>query len=130
MAPEPVLDFDEPTQWSIAWFPRTQRDAALARWPNLVDDLGDPDGYCQGIERTLRQVADAVGRRPVLAPLDVEQLVAYANSEGIDPSEGSTRSRYAAELARTGNAMAWPPGRNDACWCGSGRKYKRCCAAA
>ncbi|MBA3866097.1 MAG: SEC-C domain-containing protein, partial [Solirubrobacterales bacterium] len=20
-----------------------------------------------------------------------------------------------------------PPGRNDPCWCSSGRKYKRCC---
>lgn len=22
--------------------------------------------------------------------------------------------------------VPWPPGRNDPCWCGSGRKYKRC----
>ena len=21
------------------------------------------------------------------------------------------------------------PGRNDACWCGSGKKYKKCCGA-
>ncbi|UQX12090.1 SEC-C metal-binding domain-containing protein [Candidatus Mycobacterium methanotrophicum] len=25
---------------------------------------------------------------------------------------------------------AWSPGRNHSCWCGSGRKYKKCCAAA
>ncbi|MGO9505871.1 MAG: SEC-C metal-binding domain-containing protein, partial [Mycobacterium sp.] len=24
---------------------------------------------------------------------------------------------------------SWPPGRNQPCWCGSGRKYKKCCAA-
>ena len=23
---------------------------------------------------------------------------------------------------------AWPPGRNQPCWCGSGCKYKKCCA--
>ncbi|GAA0972953.1 hypothetical protein GCM10009555_026980 [Acrocarpospora macrocephala] len=25
--------------------------------------------------------------------------------------------------------IAWPPGRNDPCWCGSGRKYKKCCGS-
>ena len=28
------------------------------------------------------------------------------------------------------NAMYWDKpklGRNDACWCGSGKKYKKCC---
>lgn len=28
---------------------------------------------------------------------------------------------------RSGHALTWPPGRNDACWCQSARKYKRCC---
>jgi hypothetical protein len=26
-----------------------------------------------------------------------------------------------------GEPVPWPPARNDACWCGSGEKYKRCC---
>jgi hypothetical protein len=25
--------------------------------------------------------------------------------------------------------VPWPPERNAACWCGSGRKYKKCCGA-
>lgn len=25
--------------------------------------------------------------------------------------------------------IAWRPDRNQPCWCGSGRKYKKCCAA-
>jgi uncharacterized protein YecA (UPF0149 family) len=25
--------------------------------------------------------------------------------------------------------VSWPPGRNEQCWCGSGRKCKKCCAA-
>ncbi|MEU3308968.1 SEC-C metal-binding domain-containing protein, partial [Nocardiopsis sp. NPDC006832] len=24
---------------------------------------------------------------------------------------------------------AWPPERNRPCWCGSGRKYKKCCGS-
>jgi tetratricopeptide (TPR) repeat protein len=26
-----------------------------------------------------------------------------------------------------GELIAWPPERNQPCWCGSGQKYKRCC---
>ncbi|MEV6140612.1 SEC-C metal-binding domain-containing protein [Nocardia sp. NPDC051990] len=26
--------------------------------------------------------------------------------------------------------MDWPPPRNAPCWCGSGRKYKKCCGTA
>jgi uncharacterized protein YecA (UPF0149 family) len=33
-------------------------------------------------------------------------------------------------LLRIGRAIAWPPGANDSCWCGSGRKYIRCCSVA
>ena len=42
---------------------------------------------------------------------------------------------YVAALERALRAcnadweIAWPPGRNQPCWCGSGRKYKKCCAA-
>jgi uncharacterized protein YecA (UPF0149 family) len=27
------------------------------------------------------------------------------------------------------DVVSWPPGRNQPCWCGSGYKYKKCCAA-
>jgi uncharacterized protein YecA (UPF0149 family) len=37
---------------------------------------------------------------------------------------------YASQLRSTGDTLPWPPGRNDACWCRSGRKYKRCCGAS
>jgi uncharacterized protein YecA (UPF0149 family) len=41
------------------------------------------------------------------------------------------RAEYAAHLAANADpgVIAWPPGRNQPCWCGSGRKYKKCCAA-
>jgi len=35
-----------------------------------------------------------------------------------------------ADLGRDrSRVIAWPPGRNDPCWCGSRRKYKKCCGA-
>lgn len=120
----------EEVRWSVAWFPRAEIAVALDRWPSLVDDLTDPDSYCHSIEGTLSTLAAQTGRRPTVAPLQVEALSAFADAEGLDPDTGFARSRFAAELDRRGDAIAWPPGRNDSCWCGSGRKYKRCCGAS
>jgi tetratricopeptide (TPR) repeat protein len=122
-----AVDSEAPTRWSLAWFPRDQIEAALARWPSLADDLSDPDAYCRSIEGTLRMMSASIGRRPIIAPLDVERLVGYADKHRLEAESGEARSRFAAELGSRGEAVPWPPGRNEPCWCGSGRKYKRCC---
>lgn len=113
---------------AVAWFPRGQIEAALERWPDLADDLGDPDAYCGTIEARLREVQAATGRVPSVAPLEVEALIEFASEQSLDPSTGTARSRFAAFLGSRGETVPWPPGRNDPCWCGSARKYKRCCA--
>ncbi len=60
--------------------------------------------------------------------LDLPPVVRRA---GRGPGAGPTRSSYAADRVRIAAAdvVAWPPARNDRCWCGSGRKYKQCCGS-
>jgi hypothetical protein len=130
LAPAPRPPQGGPIAWSVAWFPPDQRQAALERWPDLAEDLADPERYARYIERRLRDLHGALGHRPAVAPLSVEELVAWAADQGYDPDSGEARSMYAAELHRTGRSIAWPPGRNEPCWCRSGRKYKRCCGRA
>jgi tetratricopeptide (TPR) repeat protein len=127
LAPPPRPLIDERIAWTLAWFPPDQHAAALARWPSLGEDLADPTAYNGRLEDHLRQLHRETGRRPSIAPLDVDELAEWAAGAGYDPDTGSSRNRFAAELARSGHALAWPPGRNDPCWCRSGRKYKRCC---
>jgi tetratricopeptide (TPR) repeat protein len=117
----------EPVQLALAWFPRDQHSKALEHWPDLRDDLHDADAYCRMIETRVREAATAAGRHPVIAPLEVERLVAYAREQGLDPNSGKARAGFAAAAALGGAVLEWPPGRNEPCWCGSGRKYKRCC---
>jgi tetratricopeptide (TPR) repeat protein len=130
LAPAPRPPRAGPIAWALAWFPPDQRDAALERWPDLAEDLADTERYARHIERHLRDLHGALGHRPAVAPLTVDQLIAWAADEGYDPSSGEARSMYAAELNRTGRSIPWPPGRNEPCWCRSGRKYKRCCGSA
>jgi tetratricopeptide (TPR) repeat protein len=120
--------FSEAPAYTVAWFPRGEIAAALDRWPSLASDLEDPGAYCAIIESRLRDLRAATGRVPSVAPLTVEGLVEFAAAEDLDPESGEARSRFAAVLGSRDEVVAWPPGRNDPCWCGSGKKYKRCCA--
>jgi tetratricopeptide (TPR) repeat protein len=132
LAPTPSLmpPRGGPIAWALVWFPPDQREAALEHWPDLAEDLADPDQYPVHIETQLRTLHTALGHRPAVAPIVVDELIGWAAEEGYDPGSGEARSVYAAEINRTGRAIPWPPGRNDPCWCRSGRKYKRCCGRA
>jgi tetratricopeptide (TPR) repeat protein len=125
---EPFLEGEE-VLVAIAWFPRDEHAEALACWPDLDEDLHDPDAYCRRIEGLVRDASRTVGRRARIAPLRPKGLIEFAEGQGLDPDSGTARSRYAAELGRRGETIAWPPARNEPCWCGSGSKYKRCCGS-
>ncbi len=118
---------------AVAWFPRYQWPRAIELWPDLLDDRpADPDAYCRATEAHVKAIRE-VASTPVplaIAPIRLDAYLAYCEAHRRDPATGDTRASFAAELARTGNAVPWPPGRNDPCWCDSGRKYKRCCGPA
>jgi uncharacterized protein YecA (UPF0149 family) len=75
----------------------------------------------------MRAASAGAPRHPVVVPLTVAEVAASAEEHGIDADWAEARARAAYELAQDGRAIAWPPGRNEPCWCGSGTKYKRCC---
>jgi len=59
-----------------------------------------------------------------VSPLTDAELV---EAQCFAANTGEARSSPAADVARTGRALDWPPARNERCWCGSGQKYKKCC---
>lgn len=67
-----------------------------------------------------------------VAAIRVAPFAAWCAEQGQEPDSPEARAEYAAYLTAHGDhdVMAWPPGRNQQCWCGSGHKYKKCCAAA
>ncbi|MFP3883602.1 MAG: SEC-C metal-binding domain-containing protein [Actinomycetota bacterium] len=122
---EPIETGDQ-VAVSLAWFPADEWAEARGRWPELREDLPeDHTEYSHRLEAQLKRYAPLFpGDAPTVSPLTVEELI---STEGDRAGTPEARSRLAAEVARTGRALAWPPGRNQPCWCGSGQKYKKCC---
>ncbi|KAA5836843.1 SEC-C domain-containing protein [Saccharopolyspora hirsuta] len=104
--------------WPEAEFAEVQR-----RYPTWYPDTAHVEHR--------REVQRSLGHHPgaVIATGELDALLAFAESRERPPDEPSTRAEFAAEAARLGRTVPWPPGRNDHCWCGAGRKYKKCCGA-
>ncbi len=102
---------------------------AIAAWPGFAEDWRE-DGhaaYALELDRRMRAVAPSAPRHPVVVPLTVARVRTLAVEAEIDEDAAEARARAAYEVAQEGGAVAWPPGRNEPCWCGSGKKYKKCC---
>lgn len=115
---------------ALAWFPPEHYERALLLWPSLADDW---DGVAHD-EYSARMDGHArwLGRNGIhiqaMAPLVIEDYLGYCQDHDLEPEE--SRAAFAAEQLGNGDAIAWPPARNAPCWCGSARKYKKCCARA
>ena len=127
--PEPAAKLPGRVELAIGWFPADQWPEAIERWPDLLDDLpADHLAYSQETEARIKRIAKhAHGSRLHVTAMSVDGLQAHAEESGYDPGSGEARSSYAATRLRAGDAVVWPPGRNEPCWCGSERKYKKCC---
>lgn len=70
-------------------------------------------------------------RLSVVPVRSAEFIPWVADNAPDEPDPSQLRAQYAADVARDpSRTIAWPPGRNAPCWCGSGRKYKKCCGAS
>ncbi|MEY2427036.1 MAG: hypothetical protein QOI61_2608 [Actinomycetota bacterium] len=116
-------------QLAIAWFTAVDFEAALERWPDLIEwPVTDHADYSAHIEGDLRRYGE--GGTIAVAPIRLDEYLPWCEDEKRDPSTSETRAHYAAVLAAEKRAIAWPPERNEACWCGRAQKYKWCCGRA
>jgi hypothetical protein len=107
---------------------REQQQLAALRWPRVF--TADILGHHAQVEQHLQEMCRDQGITKVtLIPGTVAGFAEFLERAGGDPAQEQVRLAYAGEVYAQGRTIAWPPGRNQPCWCGSGRKYKRCCAA-
>ncbi|HMJ32396.1 MAG TPA: SEC-C metal-binding domain-containing protein [Baekduia sp.] len=117
------------TPVATPYFSAIEFALAVEAWPGFAEDWRDDGhaGYALELDRRMRAIAPNAPRRPVVVPLTVEMVRERAAAEGLDEEAAEARARVAYEIAQEGGAIPWPPGRNEPCWCGSGKKYKKCC---
>ncbi len=115
----------------VAWFDEAEWAKAVERWPELLEEMpAEHLAYKAAIEAKVAAMQPTMrGARLALTPVTVAEIEARAAADGIEAGSAEARGRVAADNTRLGRGVAWPPGRNDPCWCASGAKYKRCCGA-
>ena len=115
---------------ALAWFPAGEYERAISWWPTLAENWAGVahEDYCRRFDANLKWLrAHGAPVRGVVA-IRVASYVAWCGQHGEDPEEA--RAVYAARQSAEGHMVAWPPERNERCWCGSQRKYKKCCGAS
>ncbi|MEV2278775.1 SEC-C domain-containing protein [Nocardiopsis sp. NPDC049922] len=89
--------------------------------------------YYRAAEGVMRERAREFPDTPWRVVLHgIDEITAFADREGLDPADRETclawgRTNVTLDDPRL---IPWPPERNKPCWCGSGRKYKKCCGSA
>lgn len=116
----------------LAWFPATEYPRALELWPSFAEDYenGPYSAYCARLELLLRKVTAQGVARLALAPITIDEYLMWCAEGDRDPEQSDNRAAFATGLVERDATHPWPPERNHACWCGSQRKYKKCCLRA
>lgn len=95
-------------------------------YPDLAEEYPSYEAHLGTIEAALRELAASGTPNLGIVRGTVPSYEAFAASESASPSDASLLPQYATTLAARGRAVAWPPERSEACWCGSGRAYGEC----
>lgn len=116
----------------LAWFPDGEYQRALETWPSFAEDYqhGPYADYCARLELLLRDLRAQGVARLALTPITIDKYLSWCIQHDRDPEQSDTRANYATELLEHDATHPWPPERNQPCWCGSDRKYKKCCLRA
>lgn len=121
-------DEDEYEGTAVLFWPRVEFDRVVGRWPVLAQAYGHSwDEHRARLQRGLKLWAESGRTGLALLAGSAEELAGYAARRRGDPTDPEVRQGYAQHLENHPRETLWPPGRNEACWCGSGMKYKKCC---
>ncbi|MET8246188.1 SEC-C domain-containing protein [Streptomyces sp. NPDC005202] len=111
---------------AVLHWPTEELAELIAAYPNLSGEYPSHEEHLATIETSLRELASSGTPNLGIVTGTVPSYEAFAASEGTTPSDATLLPQYATTLAARGRAVAWPPQRGAACWCGSGRGYGEC----
>ncbi|GGX64911.1 preprotein translocase SecA [Streptomyces minutiscleroticus] len=111
---------------AVLHWPADEFAELLAAYPSLAEEYPSHERHLATIEEALRELAASGTPNLGIVTGTVPSYEAFAASEASSPTDTTLLPQYATTLASRGRAVAWPPERGAACWCGSGRVYGEC----
>jgi SEC-C motif len=123
----------------LLWWPEPDYARVTRQLPELATVLGGPwrghTGRVQAAMTGRASQADgtdrAVGRAAQphsLVAADFTQFAQFLEWSRADPLASSTMTAFGALATKLPNPVRWPPKDRAPCWCGSGARYRDCCA--
>ncbi|MGW4020533.1 SEC-C domain-containing protein [Streptomyces sp. NPDC005009] len=111
---------------AVLHWPAGELAELLSAYPTLAEEYPTHEEHLASIEAALRELAASGTPNLGIVTGTVPSYEAFAASELASPADPALLPQYATTLAARGRAVAWPPERSAACWCGSGRTYGEC----
>jgi hypothetical protein len=126
----------------LLWWPHAEYGRLVRQVPEVADILGSTwREHTARVESFLAVTAPATAgaaattpgtgaAQMLLAHADFAKFVAYLEKAQADPRRSTVQTAFTRH-AGAGYAYParWPPGKRFPCWCGSPKKYQRCCGA-
>jgi hypothetical protein len=111
---------------AVLHWPEAELDELLEAYPQLESEYPTHRAHLTDIEASLRDLSATGTQNLGIVTATVPSYEAFAASEQSSPANADLLPQYATTLAARGRAVAWPPPKGAACWCGSGRTYGQC----
>ncbi|MBE8469532.1 SEC-C domain-containing protein [Streptomyces justiciae] len=111
---------------AVLHWPKAELTELLTAYAPLSEEYPSHEEHLATIEASLRELAASGTPNLGIVTGTVPSYEAFAASEGTSPADSALLPQYATTLAARGRAVAWPPQRGAACWCGSEQVYGDC----
>lgn len=111
---------------AVLHWPAPELSELLAAYPILLTEYPSHTQHLATIESSLRELSTSGTPNLGIVTGTVPSYEAFAASESSSPAQPELLPQYATTLAARGLAVAWPPQKGSACWCGSGQTYEAC----
>jgi hypothetical protein len=115
---------------AVLHWPAGELTELLEAYPSLSTEYPTHEEHLATIETALRELSASGTPNLGIVTGTVPSYEAFAASELSSPDDTTLLPQYATTLAARGRAVAWPPQRGAACWCGSGTAYGECHGSA
>jgi SEC-C motif len=129
----------------LVWWPEPDYVRVTRQLPELATILGSPwRGHTARVQAAMTgevcppdpagpahiEAAGSIVRPHALVAADFSQFAQFLEWSRADPLDPSTMTAFGALGRDVPAPVRWPPKDRAPCWCGSGNRYRNCCARA